>query len=618
AKALAAGLLLDAVTMRRRLAALPVVGGRGGQGGARSGDGPGPPAGSVERSYVLAVAAGVTVSPSVREAAAAHARDRGLDVLDLVPADLPVAAMVALARDVDPRSYRSNRLAIGAGAGQVTLVAAATARLVGDWPADIKDLDPVAYIRLMRRLKAAAPTTSDLAVAPGLRSGPCYPGQRLAALYARHPSSGAAGSAAPVLMGLRLAGLALGARCLGRGGRSAVAVAAAYCLRPVLAAAGTALRPRDRALAGGLGLAHGPWSWLRTVTGRWRPAEPDPREGLRGDYEQLLAGGLDGFFEAPRSACPWCGSAELRRALRTPDLFQHKPGRFSVDECSSCGHLFQNPRLSPAGLSFYYRDFYDGLGSEFMASTFASERGSYEGRIRMLAEVAEPERWLDVGAGHGHFCLMAREQWPGARFDGLDQGPSVLEARRRGWLDDAHLGQLPELAPGLAGTYDVVSMHHYLEHTTDPRAELDAAAAVLRPGGHLMIEVPDPEHALRRPLGSCWLPYLQPQHLQLLPVDNLRAALVERGFTVVAEQLSEAHQGADLSLALMLVLSRLVAPPDLPWRPRTRWPARAAHVGLFMLLAPALVPAAAMDRAIAGVLRPGQHGNAYRLVARRD
>jgi 2-polyprenyl-3-methyl-5-hydroxy-6-metoxy-1,4-benzoquinol methylase len=35
-------------------------------------------------------------------------------------------------------------------------------------------------------------------------------------------------------------------------------------------------------------------------------------------------------------------------------------------------------------------------------------------------------------------------------------------------------------------------MYHYLEHTADPAAELDAATALLAPGGHLMVEVPDP------------------------------------------------------------------------------------------------------------------------------
>ena len=33
---------------------------------------------------------------------------------------------------------------------------------------------------------------------------------------------------------------------------------------------------------------------------------------------------------------------------------------FTLEQCGDCGHVFQNPRLTPEGLEFYYRDFYDG------------------------------------------------------------------------------------------------------------------------------------------------------------------------------------------------------------------------------------------------------------------
>ena len=65
-------------------------------------------------------------------------------------------------------------------------------------------------------------------------------------------------------------------------------------------------------------------------------------------------------------------------------------------------------------------------------------------------------------------------------------------AARRGWVDRAHRGLFPDLAAEMAGEYDVVSMHHYLEHTRDPGVELEAAATALAPGGLLSLEIPDP------------------------------------------------------------------------------------------------------------------------------
>src|SRR5438270_4799824 len=150
--------------------------------------------------------------------------------------------------------------------------------------------------------------------------------------------------------------------------------------------------------------------------------------------------------------------------------------------------------------------------------------------------------WLDVGAGHGHFCFAARDELPGTTFDGLDLSESIDEAKRRGWIDTAYRGLFPELAAGFAGHYDAISMSHYLEHTLDPKLELDAARTALAPDGCLLIELPDPEFALGRILRRYWLPWFQPQHLHLLSVANLERLLRERGFAPVAWHRGLAHQ----------------------------------------------------------------------------
>ncbi|HVE26510.1 MAG TPA: hypothetical protein VNC22_13945, partial [Sporichthya sp.] len=85
---------------------------------------------------------------------------------------------------------------------------------------------------------------------------------------------------------------------------------------------------------------------------------------VRARYADDVAAGLDRFFEPPRTTCPWCESPRIKRLMSSPDLVQHKPGHFSVMSCRTCGHCFQNPRLSLEGLEYYYRDFYDGIGGE--------------------------------------------------------------------------------------------------------------------------------------------------------------------------------------------------------------------------------------------------------------
>ena len=139
--------------------------------------------------------------------------------------------------------------------------------------------------------------------------------------------------------------------------------------------------------------------------------------------------------------------------------------------------------------------------------------------------------------------MMAKEVWPDTRFEGLDQSDGVDVAFRRGWVDQPHHGQLTDLAAGLRDRFDVVSMFHYLEHTADPAAELDAATVALQPGGHLVVEMPDPQDPIARYLGPYWVPWMAPQHLNMVSVDRLGEMLEARGYTIVLRQTGAARHG---------------------------------------------------------------------------
>jgi len=351
------------------------------------------------------------------------------------------------------------------------------------------------------------------------------------------------------------------------------------------------------------------------------PSRADQVAALRPVYRADLADGTARFFEPRRTTCPWCGSEDLKTRLHTTDLLQHKPGAFVLDRCQGCGHTFQNPRLSEAGLEFYYRDFYDGLGEKQLGNTFAARTKMYEGRARSLLPFApSPKNWLDVGTGHGHFCEAAGPVHPDTAFDGLDFTDGAELAERAGRVERGYRGSFPELAPELAGHYDVVSMFHYLEHSTQPGLELRAAHQAIRPGGHLLIEVPDPDSRYARLLGRWWLPWLQPQHLHFIPVRNLRSRLTDLGFTVVAEQHAEAHDPVDLLAAVWLALDAVAPRDDLPWVPEPpNAVRRALRAAVFVAGIPAFLLGTALDRF---AVRPLSHrlglSNAYRLVARRD
>lgn len=347
-------------------------------------------------------------------------------------------------------------------------------------------------------------------------------------------------------------------------------------------------------------------------------------EAARPYYQAEIARGLDRFFNPPRRSCPWCGSPDLRRMFSARDTTQAKPGRFTLNRCRMCGHVFQNPCLTPAGLAFYYRDFYDGIGRTVMEPIFDARADIYHSRARMLEPFFDrgtggPERWLDVGAGYGHFCRDAATIWPDTAFDGLDQGQGVVDAVARGWIRQAHRGWFAELADELTGRYPVISMFHYLEHVPDIRAELDLTHRVLPDGGYLLVEVPNPQSVLRV-LGRWWIQWFQPQHLHMPPLPNLLAALTERNLQPVAVALGEAHIPVDVLCAVGAPFMTCAPHPDAPWlsaKP-TRW-RRLRHELVWTKVSPPFLRAAyRADQFLDPIVRRAGQANLYRVLARKQ
>ncbi|MFJ8597931.1 class I SAM-dependent methyltransferase [Streptomyces shenzhenensis] len=324
------------------------------------------------------------------------------------------------------------------------------------------------------------------------------------------------------------------------------------------------------------------------------PAEPPARPESRTTAP---------FHDPRRPDCPWCGSRRLRTRLRAPDLRHGAPGVFVVDECHDCAHTFQNPRLTPQGLAFHQREFPDDQVRPLLDRVRSARRHRAAARALLSCPgFLEPESWLDVGTGHARFPEAARDLFPYTSFDGLDPTPRVLRARTAGRIEEAYVGRLadPHLTARLRARYDVVSMFHHLEHTPDPREELRAALTVLRPGGHLLLEVPDPACAFGTLLGKWWLPHGQPRHAHLVPQDNLRAELEAHGCTIVTTDRRAAHTPYDLSAALTLALAHVL-------------PAR-----LLRATAPLVAAATAVDRGLAPLLRRTRFSNAYRVIARKE
>jgi SAM-dependent methyltransferase len=158
------------------------------------------------------------------------------------------------------------------------------------------------------------------------------------------------------------------------------------------------------------------------------------------------------------------------------------------------------------------------------------QRALYGGRARAAERLAgRPGRVLDVGCGRG-FLLDA------FRRRGWD--PQGTELDERSAAHAREILGLPVLTgvfdawPWPDGHFDAVTLWHVLEHLDEPALALERARRVLRPGGVLMVGVPNfasPEARLAR---DGWFHLDVPRHVVHLTPEWLGAALDESGFEV--------------------------------------------------------------------------------------
>ena len=81
--------------------------------------------------------------------------------------------------------------------------------------------------------------------------------------------------------------------------------------------------------------------------------------------------------------------------------------------------------------------------------------------------------------------------------------------------------------------YDLVTMWHFLEHDYDPVRTLETSHRILKPGGHLVIEVPRLDSVTYRLYGKRWPGVQAPQHTVMYTKDTLLRFMERSGLELV-------------------------------------------------------------------------------------
>ncbi len=245
--------------------------------------------------------------------------------------------------------------------------------------------------------------------------------------------------------------------------------------------------------------------------------------------------------------CPVCQHRGEFRTFAAREMMFGWRQPFTYAECPQCKslHLVNVPGDIGA---YYPAEYYSlaipskiGRKAEWSRRTFS--RWVIGSRSRIAAVLAEAERdrypflhwarlchaglgtsFLDVGCGSGGMLYRMR-RWGFTNLTGVDP-----------------FTKNPVEEPGLVirkcelsateGTFEVIMLHHVLEHLPIPAATLRLAAMRLAVGGRILVRLPLADSLAARSYGANWFNLDAPRHLVIPSKIGMLAIVASAGLRV--------------------------------------------------------------------------------------
>ncbi len=205
---------------------------------------------------------------------------------------------------------------------------------------------------------------------------------------------------------------------------------------------------------------------------------------------------------------------------------------FEIWRCERCGLARTCPEPPPERAADYYPSAYYGTSAarRFPGTVEALQRFLYARRARAGERLAgAPGRVLDVGCGRGFLLEAFRRRGWTVQGTELDERSATYAREVLGLPVET----LPVASwPWPDGHFDAVAVWHVLEHLSSPADLLERARRLLRPGGVLLVGVPNfasPEARLAR---GAWFHADVPRHLAHFTPEWLDRALDASGLDV--------------------------------------------------------------------------------------
>jgi len=232
--------------------------------------------------------------------------------------------------------------------------------------------------------------------------------------------------------------------------------------------------------------------------------------------------------------CPFCHSQDIHPLLVAKDHTVSKDN-FEVWHCGHCTNRFTQSVPDLHHIGPYYRaeayvshtDTNKGLINQLYHWVRSYTLGNKRRLIKRVSHMQQGSL-LDIGAGTGAFAhTMSEAGW---QVTALEPDPVARENAANKYGLQLHSAEeiytLPE------ASFDVITLWHVLEHVHDLHGYFDRFKALLKPGGKLVIAVPNYTSKDAAIYGQHWAAWDVPRHLYHFSPAGLQHLAHLKGFAI--------------------------------------------------------------------------------------
>lgn len=228
--------------------------------------------------------------------------------------------------------------------------------------------------------------------------------------------------------------------------------------------------------------------------------------------------------------CPLCESKKYNS--------KYKIKKYNIVECSSCKHIYLNPRPGDEVLyGLYDAAYFIGHGFDKTVNYLQTKEKPSNEEIKeaqwLINEIKKYRKngtLLDVGCSYGFFLGVAKQT--GFDVAGTDISPAVKEYVKEKLKVPISIGVLEKVEIEKE-KYDIITMTEVVEHLPYPKKTLAHIKELLRQGGIIVIQTGNINSIKARWYGKRWDYFTLPGHINYFSIPSLTKTLIELGFSIL-------------------------------------------------------------------------------------